>query len=274
MTKEPIRVAAFDIDGTLFRWSFLIEIVERLVREGIISPAAYEPVRELKHRWRCREIPYTEYLMAIVHIVEGKAMRTVTRRDLTDVARAIVDEHGRNVYVFTRELLQVARDAGYRTVAISGSVKEAVDLFAKLWGMDDVIATELEYDAEERYTGKVFQTPVHDKALALQAYLRRLHEPVTLAIAVGDTNSDLSMLRMAEFPIAFNPESLLKEHARGHGITCVTERKDAITVLSAPGTRGRGTPRFFSEKSLINVLPREIGSELKAKLHALGYEHL
>ena len=275
MQNEPVKVAAFDIDGTLFRWSFSIEIVERLVKDGLISSETYDPVRALKRQWRCREISYIAYLAAIVNILEGKAMRAVSHRDIAEVARSVVEEHGRNVYVFTRELLLVVKEAGYRTVAISGSMKEAVNIFAEIWGIDDVLATELEYDSNGLYTGNVFSSPVHEKAKALSAFLKRLHTPVDLVIAVGDTISDLTMLRMSDFPIAFNPENALKEHSRTHGLTCVTERKDAITVLSAPGQgSGRRTPRFFSEKSLVNVFPREIGMELKARLRSLGYEHL
>ncbi len=270
-----MKVAAFDIDGTLFRWSFLIEIVERLVKEGKIAAEAYEPAHALKMQWRRREVAYTDYLAVIIEIVDGKAMRTVSRDDLTAVAKTVVDEHGRNVYVFTRELLRVVQEAGYRTIAISGSVKEAVDLFAEMWGIDDVLATELEHDAEGFYTGKVFYTPVHKKGEALYTFLSREAGSSNLDIAVGDTSSDLPMLRMAKYPIAFNPENRLKAHGRAHGLVCVTERKDTITVLSAPGEgQARHTPRRFSEKSLANILPRDIGLELKARLYKLGYEHI
>lgn len=276
MTTEPIRIAAFDIDGTLFRWSFLIEIVERLVRVGKISEEAYENARLLKQKWRRRETSFADYSNAIIAIVEGRAMRTVKCSDLVEVAKDVVDEHGRNIYVFTRELLAVVRDHGYRTVAISGSVREAVDLFAKMWGIDDVLATELEHDdAAEFFTGRVYATPVHDKAEALHQYMLRLHAPAFIEIAVGDTRSDLGMLRMAKWPIAFNPDHALKAHARTHGLVCVTERKDAVTILSAPGQGQRKiVPRFFSEASVANVLPRDVGMELKARLHKLGYEHL
>lgn len=272
---DQIKVAAFDIDGTLFRWSFLIEIVERLVARGSISPEAYSSAQEFKLQWRNREVSYIAYLDAIVKIVESKAMKTVSRAALLEVARAVVNEHGGNVYVFTRELLRVVREAGYRTVAISGSVKEAVDLFAELWKIDDVLATELEYDEHEFYTGKVFSTPVHGKGEALRKYFIRLRQPAVLMIAAGDTSSDLSMLRMAKYPIAFNPDGKLKAHARSHGLVCVTERKDSITVFSAPGEGQRKrVPRYFSEMSIASVLPPDIGWALKVRLDALEYKHI
>ena len=274
MQKTP-KLAVFDIDGTLFRWSFFIDIVERLVKNGIVVSEAYTEASLLKRQWRNREVTYTAYLGAIIKLVEGKAMRGVAREDLMREAQTLITERASSVYVFTRELLRTVQEAGYQTLAISGSMKEVVDLFARAWSIDHVLATELEYDAEQMYTGKVFYTPVHNKGEALRTFVTRCMPSASIEIVVGDTMSDLSMLRLAKHPIAFNPENRLKTHGRAHGLICVTERKDTITVLSAPGEgNGRYTPRFFSETSLVNILPDDIGWKLKSRLYKLGFEHI
>lgn len=274
MEQECVKVVAFDIDGTLFRWSFLIEIVERLVKLGKISGNAYASAHALKREWRARQVPFSLYVGAIVDILESKAMIAVSRRDMTTVAREVIDERGQNIYVFTRELLKVVGDYGYKTVAISGSVKEVVNLFAALWGIHDVLATELEYNERGLYTGTVSSTPVHAKDRALTTYLQNSVVPTELLIAVGDTSSDLPMLRMAKYPIAFNPEEALKAQARREGIVCVTERKDTITALSTfKEDPALPDHRLFFERSLVDVLPPLIGAELRARLFAIGYTH-
>jgi phosphoserine phosphatase len=167
------------------------------------------------------------------------------------------------------------KSLGYRTVAISGSVKEAVDLFADMWKIDDVLATELEYDDEGFYTGNVLSTPVHNKDETIRRYLAELGGDARLVIATGDTMSDRGMLRLAEYPIAFNPEQALKLYARAQGLVCVTERKDCITVLGSPGEGQRHiVPRFFSEASLANILPYDVGRVLQKRLYDLGIEHI
>ena len=53
-------VAFFDIDGTVFRSSLLIELVERLLDSGIFPKEAREEFDELERYWRDREGSYEE----------------------------------------------------------------------------------------------------------------------------------------------------------------------------------------------------------------------
>lgn len=270
----PIKVAAFDVDGTLVRWSLLLELIERLADAGRIPESAFAEARELKACWRRRESGFREYTAAIIAVLESDAMRTVHRDELLKFARDILAEQGMNVYVFTRELLAVVKERGYRTVAISGSTKEAVEPFAHMWGIDDVIATELRYDENGFYTGEVLSSPIDDKRSSLKSYLRGLPGPAKLVIAVGDTMPDRDMLRLSQHPIAFNPERTLKKYARTHGLPCVIERKDSITALCVHGCEERKVPRFFSEASLVNLLPDDVGGRLWRRLTDLGFEPL
>jgi len=60
------KVAIFDIDGTIFRSSLLIELVESFIAKGIFpkkSRAMYE--REFK-RWLNREGTYEDYIEGVI----------------------------------------------------------------------------------------------------------------------------------------------------------------------------------------------------------------
>src|SRR3989338_4803431 len=74
---EKRRVAVFDIDGTVFRSSLLIELVERLIDKDIFPQEAREAYEAERRRWLDRKGDYDSYifLLAISHspkfIVDG-----------------------------------------------------------------------------------------------------------------------------------------------------------------------------------------------------------
>ena len=51
------------------------------------------------------------------------------------------------------------------------------------------------------------------------------------SIAIGDTESDISMLELVDEAIAFNPSKGLLRHARQHEWQVVIEQKDAVFEL-------------------------------------------
>ncbi|MEK9176835.1 MAG: hypothetical protein AAB923_00910, partial [Patescibacteria group bacterium] len=48
------------------------------------------------------------------------------------------------------------------------------------------------------------------------------------SVAVGDTESEIPMLRLVERPIAFNPNRKLFAYAKRRGWEIVVERKDVV----------------------------------------------
>src|SRR5262245_10122897 len=60
------RVAIFDVDGTIFRSSLLIAIVERLILVGAFPEKVRDEYEKQKQKWIDREGDYDEYIMAVV----------------------------------------------------------------------------------------------------------------------------------------------------------------------------------------------------------------
>lgn len=275
MRVRPL--AAFDVDGTIYRWSLFHELVERLGRDGYIVPERYnlfQAIQEAKSEWQDRSLSYNDYNHILVHALSSGYLKGIRHRDMEDLAEQILRETGKRVYVFTRELIFALNDAGYHTVAVTGSPEDLVHRFTKRFHFDGALATEVGVEngiLTGGYSDRVFA----DKAGALEAYVAKLGEPHEIRIVVGDTANDFSMLKLARYPIALNPDQKLKALSRSHAIPIVLERKDSITALSSPGkARSRRVPRFFGETTLAAILPREIGYAVKRRLHNLGIETL
>src|SRR3990167_7006700 len=60
------KVAIFDIDGTIFRSSLYIQIVLRLIEEGIFKKTAAQDFARQKLAWLDRKGDYDVYVKAVV----------------------------------------------------------------------------------------------------------------------------------------------------------------------------------------------------------------
>ena len=64
------KVAIFDIDGTIFRSSLLIEIVEVMIEEGLFEKSAHKEYALEYKKWHDRKGDYEDYIMAIIRAFE------------------------------------------------------------------------------------------------------------------------------------------------------------------------------------------------------------
>jgi len=225
-------VAFFDIDGTLFRSSLFVELVNELVRAGVF-PEAARAAYELHHQaWLDREGSYETYLNAMVasfrHHIKG-----VSYGAFADIGRAVVEEHSKRVYRFTRSLIRDLKAEEYVLVAISQSPKTVLDEFCAQYGFDKVYGRIYEIGPQDRFTGTVMEEHlISNKARIVERVFERNSELARNdSVAVGDTESDIPLLESVERPICFNPNAALYKEAKRRGWAVVVERKDVIYNL-------------------------------------------
>ena len=98
------KVAFFDIDGTVFRSSLLVELVEGCIQKGIFPDLVREQYIHEYEAWRNREGTYEAYIHAVVAAFLGH-IRGVYYGDFADVGREVVEIHGKLIYRYTRDLV-------------------------------------------------------------------------------------------------------------------------------------------------------------------------
>ncbi len=226
-------LAVFDVDGTLFRRGLLPELTRRLVDEGVFSERVREKLSRDYYAWVERRGSYESYDNMVVELFQ-RELKGISLKDLRRCARAEVEDHGRRLHLYTRELAQRLREAGYVLLAISGSPEEILDIFLKPLGFDKAFGTVLAVDDEDRYTGERLSNPFEDKQRVLEAFLAETGINLERSVGVGDTLSDVGFLERVEIPIAFNPNRALFEAALERRWPLVVERKDVIYNLSVP----------------------------------------
>ena len=225
-SKKPIAV--FDIDGTIFRSSLLIELNALLVRNRIFPASATREVERVRQAWLNRKGSYQSYIDTIIRLYL-RDIKGVHVTALRKIARELINEQKHRVYVFTRDLIKKLRKT-HRLVIISHSPSEVVEEFKRQYRFDFAQGTRYERRGNI-YTGRVEGGSVFDKKQILMELVERFHLTLRGSVGVGDTETDAEFLRLVERPIAFNPNKKLYRIARGEGFRIVLERKDMIYRL-------------------------------------------
>lgn len=147
------KVAIFDIDGTIFRSSLLIELVNELIKAGFFPKEANDYEKEF-HAWLDRSGTYDEYIDAVVESFL-KHIKGVYYGDFCDVAEKVIDEQQHHTYRYTRDLVKDLKKKGYYILAISQSPKTILDKFCKNIGFDKVYGRLYQIGSQDRFTGEV-----------------------------------------------------------------------------------------------------------------------
>lgn len=225
------KVAFFDIDGTVFRSSLLIELVEKLIIENIFPVTSKDEYKKEFRAWQNREGTYSAYISAVVQTYM-KHIKGVYYGDLADIGRMVVAEQNNYVYRYTRDLIASLKAEDYFIVAISQSPKTILDEFCREHGFDKVYGRMYEIGPQDRFTGEMVDVHlVENKANIVSRVVQKENITLEGSIGVGDTDGDITLLESVELPICFNPNKELFEHAKKVDWKIVVERKDVIYEL-------------------------------------------
>ena len=226
--KIEQKVAVFDIDGTLFRSSLLIEITEALIQEKLFSSQVRSAYAKQYKNWFERNGTYEVYINAVVKAFE-KGIKGINRNDFSKVARQVIRLRHKQVYRYTRDLILKLRKKNYYIIAISSSPREIVAPFCKKMGFSKVYGRVYEVGKDNKFTGNIlFMELIDDKAKILERAVRKERLTLRGSVGVGDTESDIGFLKMVEEPICLNPNKKLYNCAKRSGWKIVVERKDMI----------------------------------------------
>src|SRR5680860_81722 len=226
MKNQQQKVAIFDIDGTIFRSSLLIELVEALITDGLFPTKAREGYKKEHRDWLNRKDSYEKYITAVV-VVFMKYIKGVSYKSFLTTGKAMVMSKKNMVYQYTRDLIKDLKKQGYFLLAISQSPKGILDPFCKELGFDKVYGRIYELGPQDCFTGKTTDEHlIANKANIVKRAIEKENLTLKGSVAVGDTNDDITMLELVDNPICFNPNQKLYRYAKINNWKVVVERKD------------------------------------------------
>lgn len=231
--------AFFDIDGTIYRDSLLIEHFKMLVKYEFINMSSWTGrVKQKFEHWERRNGNYDDYLLELVETYVD-ALKNLNKDDAEFLARRVIDLKGERVYRYTRKKLEEHRKKGHKVIIISGSPDFLVAKMAEKYGVTDFMASEYLVDSNNIFTGRV--EPMWDaknKKRAIEYFCDKYNIDFSKSYAYGDTTGDLTMFKNVQFPVAINPAMKLikrikKDEELSKRIQVIVERKDVIYKLGS-----------------------------------------
>jgi HAD superfamily hydrolase (TIGR01490 family) len=214
-----MNLTLFDLDGTLLATDSDHAFGEFLVRVGWVDAQTF------KQR---NDAFYADYLAQTLDVQAYVEFATSAWRDRdAGDLQAVQQQFMREV--IEPALLPVARqtvrqhvEAGDRVALVTATNEVVTRPIAHAFGIEHLVATELERDAQGRVTGAIRGTPSFregkiarvDAWLALTGHTRADFERVTF---YSDSMNDLPLLERVSHPIATNPSPALAAVARERG---------------------------------------------------------
>jgi len=231
--------AFFDIDGTLYRDSLMVEHFKRLIKYEVIDPAIWHNhAKTTFHDWDKRQGNYEDYLLEVADIYLN-TMKGKDKSHIEFITNQVINIKGDRVYRYTRDRIDWHKDQGHKIIFISGSPDYLVSKMAEKYEATDYKATEYKVDKNNCFTGEITQMWDSDsKQQAISEFVEKYNIDLSKSYSYGDTNGDLSMLQLVGNPIAVNPARELVLRIKSdkeleEKTVIIIERKDVIYKLGA-----------------------------------------
>jgi len=231
--------AFFDIDGTLYRDSLMVEHFKKLLKYEVIDSSLWHShAKKTYQDWDKRQGNYDDYLLEIADIYI-QSMKGLNNQQMEFIAKQVIHLKGDRVYRFARARIAWHRCNNHRIIFISGSPSYLVSKMAEKYEVMDYRGTEYLTDENNNYTGEIIQMWDSDnKRMAIFEFQEKYDIDLEKSYSYGDTNGDFSMLKMVGHPVAINPtkellNNIKQDEELRKKISIIVERKDVIYKLDA-----------------------------------------
>lgn len=231
--------AFFDIDGTIYRNSLMIQHFKKLIKYEVIDPYIWHSsVKHTYDEWEKRYGDFEDYLeeLADVYI---KELKGVNKSYIEFIASQVINLNGDKVYKYSRTRIDWHKKQGHKIFFISGSPDFLVSKMAEKYGVTEFRGTVYQVDKDNNFTGDIVKMWDSDnKQKTIDEFVNKYDVDLLNSYAYGDTQGDLSMLRMVGNPIAINPNkelfnSIKIDSELSKKTTIIVERKDIVYKLNS-----------------------------------------
>ena len=232
-------VAFFDIDGTIFRNSLMIQHFKKLIKYEVVDPAIwYTRVKRLYHDWESRYGDFEEYLEVLAEVYIDQ-LKGVNKSYIEFIANQVINVNGDMVYKYSRDQIEWHKKQGHKLFFISGSPDFLVSKMAEKYAATEYRGTVYKVDEKNEFTGEIIKMwDSESKQRILDELILKYDVDLENSYAYGDTTGDLSMLKMVGNPVAINPNRPLFLTIRDNKelsekISIIVERKDVIYKINS-----------------------------------------
>lgn len=230
--------AFFDIDGTLYRNSLMIQHFKKLIKYEVIDPSIWHNhVKHTYDEWEKRYGDFEDYLEELANFYV-KELKGINKDYIDFIANQVIKINGDKVYKYTRSRIEWHKQNGHKVFFISGSPDFLVEKMARKYGVTEYRGSNYIVDENNNFTGEIIRMwDSENKQKTIDEFVDKYEVDLDLSYSYGDTTGDLSMFKMVGNPIAINPNrdllmSIKKNEELLSKIVVIVERKDLIYKLN------------------------------------------
>ena len=167
-----------------------------------------------------------------------KELKGINKTYIEFIASQVINMNWDKVYRYTRARIRWHKDQNHLIFFISGAPDFLVEKMAEKYQVTDFKATKYIVDENNNFTGEVVSMwDSENKKKAITELVNQYKVDLERSFSYGDTNGDLSMLKIVGNPVAVNPLRKLllaikQDEELFRKATIIVERKDLIYELS------------------------------------------
>lgn len=214
-----MNLALFDLDGTLLEIDSDHAFGEFMVRLGWADADDFRRANDAFYaQYQAEQLDVDAYIRFAT-----SAWRDRDAAELAAASRRFVDEVVRpSIHDSARALVRQHADAGDQIAIVTATNEFVTRPIATLFGVDELIATELQRDAGGRVTGAIRGVPSYREGKVtrvrqwLQARGQRCEDFDRISF-YSDSTNDLALLERVSHPVATNPAPALERIATARG---------------------------------------------------------
>ena len=207
-----MSLAIFDLDNTLLNGDSDHAWGEFLCDKGIVDSEAYS---------QANDYFYQQYKAGTLDIFEFLefALKPLAEIDPTQLRQLHDQFMAEKIQPMMLDkaatLLQKHREQGDYLLIITATNRFVTGPIAAALGVDDTLATDPE-QIDGRYTGKVAGTPCfqNGKVERLNSWLQETDHTLENSYFYSDSINDKPLLDLVTYPVAVDPDELLKQAAK------------------------------------------------------------
>lgn len=227
MDQPFIKIAVFDVDGTIYNGNLGIELIKKLVNDKIFLNEIGKKIFEWYEKYKNGEV---EKFIAIDNCYK------YTNQGLKDLSVELIHQKAKEVweiikikiFPFTKPLIKILKDNGFEIVLLSGSPFEMISLLGQELNISqNNLISGISGIKDNFYTG----IPIsyigssNQKVDEIKKYINNHKIKVNWkeSFAFGDNERDIGIFELVGNPIAVNPDSYLEKYAKTKGIEIVNQ---------------------------------------------------
>ena len=223
-----MRLAFFDIDGTLVRPSTGWAITKSLREQGILSRRDIARGAFYRVLMRLNRLEYAQVIRSVMKVIEGKSeeeIRTWFRRAFDRYVRY-------NFVPAVLERIEEHRRLGDQIILLSGTSRIAGEIIAEYVPVDHLICAHAEI-VDGLITSRLIEPiPYREGKIP---WAKQIADETGLSLDTAffytDSITDRPLLECVGSPVAVNPGPLLRRLARKRGWEVLQDRSHCDIVL-------------------------------------------